>query len=54
MVFEKIFQPGKINQLRIPHRLIISAIGTFYFAENGLVTDRYLAYIKNGPREAGA
>lgn len=46
MAFEKIFQPGKINQLCLPNRLVISAMGTVYFDENGFVTDRYLAYIK--------
>lgn len=41
----KIFDPLAIKGMQLKNRLVISAMGTGYFDGNGIVTDRYLAYI---------
>jgi len=43
---KKILEPFAINGMALRNRMVISAMGTVYFDENGLVTDRYLSYIK--------
>lgn len=43
---KKILEPFAINGMELRNRMVVSAMGTVYFDENGLVTDRYLSYIK--------
>lgn len=43
---KKLLEPFAINTMSLRNRMVISAMGTVYFDVDGLVTDRYLAYVK--------
>ena len=43
---KKILEPFSINGMELRNRMVISAMGTVYFKEKGVVSDRYLNYIR--------
>ena len=46
IAMKKLLESFSINGMPVKNRMVISAMGTVYFDENGMVTDRYLSYIR--------
>ena len=44
-VFRKLLQPGSIGPLTLRNRIVMTAMGN-NLAENGMVTDRQIAYFE--------
>lgn len=44
MKYKKIFDPIKINGLELKNRMIVPAMVTNYCTEDGLATEKFIAY----------
>ena len=40
----KVFEPFKINQMELKNRMVVSAMVTNYCSEDGMATEKFIAY----------
>nr|WP_288663840.1 hypothetical protein [uncultured Anaerostipes sp.] len=40
----KVFEPLKINQMELKNRMVVSAMVTNYCSEDGMATEKFIAY----------